>query len=162
MKNLSSLDPTLMLCRVLILASIITFNACGNDDSTKNSTADADYTMLWTDVFATRCGSCHGAGNTDTLGGPDMKTQDSFHSGMVSKKGSDYPDWDTFQTNRADCLNVPFISPGNPSQSLVVAIFDSTVTPCTVKSHTEPPQSIAITSTQLTTLKNWITNGANR
>jgi len=162
MKNLSSLVPIRMLCRVLILASIITFNACGNDDSTKTSTADADYTMLWNDVFATRCGSCHGAGNTDTLGGPDMRTQDSFHSGMVSKKGGDYPDWDTFQTNRADCLNVPFISPGNPSQSLVVAIFDSTVTPCTVKSHTEPPQSIALAGTQLTTLKNWITNGANR
>jgi hypothetical protein len=151
-----------MLCRVLILASIITFTACGNDDSTKTSTADADYKMLWTDVFATRCGSCHGADNTDTLGGPDMRTQDSFHSGMVRKKGSDYPDWRTFQTNRVDCLNVPFISPGNPTQSLVVAIFDSTVTPCTVTSHTEPPQSINITSTQLTTLKNWITNGANR
>ena len=162
MKNLSSLVPTRMLCRVLSLASIITLNACGNDDSSTTSAGDADYTLLWTDVFATRCGSCHGAGNTDTLSGPDMRTQDSFHSGMVSKKGTDYPDWDTFQTNRADCLNVPFISPANPSQSLVVAIFDSTVTPCTVKSHTEPPQSIAITSTQLTTLKNWITNGANR
>lgn len=162
MKNLSSTVSTPVFYRLLILASIFTFNACGNDDSANTSTGDADFNLLWSDVFATRCGSCHGAGNTDTMGGPDMRTQDSFHSGMVSKKGTDYPDWDTFQTNRADCLNVPFISPGSPSQSLVVAIFDSTVTPCNVKSHTEPPQSIDLTSTQLTTLKNWITNGANR
>ena len=162
MKTLPSVAPTNLLYRVLALVAIIALNACGNDDSSKTSTGDADYATLWTDVFSTRCGSCHGASNTDTLGGPDMRTQDAFHSGMVGKKGSDYPDWDTFQNNRADCMNVPFISAGNPSQSLLVAIFDNSVAPCTVKNHTEPPQSIALTSAQLTTLKTWITNGASR
>jgi hypothetical protein len=162
MKNLPSVVPPQSIYRLLALFAVLALNACGNDDSSKTSTGDANYNQLWTDVFSTRCGSCHGASNTDTLGGPDMRTQDAFHSGMVGKKGSDYPDWDTFQTNRADCLDVPFISAGNPSQSLLVAIFDNSVAPCNVKSHTEPPQSIALTSTQLATLKNWITNGAAR
>lgn len=138
--------------------------SCGKEEEKKKEPeTDATFAGLWNDVFANRCGTCHGVtSNTDTLGGPDMRTQDAFHAGMVNKKGADYPNWDTFQTNRVDCLAIPFINPGNPNQSLLVAIFDSTVKPCTIKSHTEPPQSISMSAAQLASLKSWITSSAPR
>jgi len=150
-----------LLCfAISISANLI---SCGSSNDSKGTSSDANFQSLWTNTFEPRCGTCHGvSSNIDTVGGPDMRTQDAFHSGLVSKKGSDYPNWETFQNLRADCLNYAFVSPGNPSQSLLVAIFDSSVTPCTVKNHGEPPQSTSITSDQLTLLKTWITNGAAR
>lgn len=138
--------------------------SCGKDEEKKKTPAtDAVFAGLWNDVFANRCGSCHGVSNNDlTAGGPDMRTQDAFYAGMVNKKGSDYPNWETLQGNREDCLPVAFIAPGNPSQSMLVAIFDSSVTPCTVKNHTTPDQSINISAAQIESLKSWITNGAPR
>lgn len=150
------------LRRGLALACLLTFVACGNDDSEKSSGGTSEYTALWNDVFSVRCGSCHGVAAIGTQGGPDMRTKDAFYDGMFNKKGSDYPNWDTFQNNRENCNPVAFISPGKPSESMLVAIFDSSVTPCTVINHKEPDQSIPLTSAQLTSLKTWITNGATR
>jgi mono/diheme cytochrome c family protein len=128
MKALWAGQNLITLMRLLAAVYLVTLTACGKDDEKTEPETNAQFNSLWSDVFATRCGSCHGVSNTDTLNGPDMRTQDAFHSGLVNKKGTDYPDWDTFQTNRVDCLNIPFISPGNPSQSLIVAIFDDSVT----------------------------------
>jgi hypothetical protein len=161
LSNSVSQTLRILTCIVLVMTTV---TSCGKEDEKKKEPeTDAAFAGLWNDVFANRCGTCHGVtSNTDTLGGPDMRTQDAFHAGMVNKKGSDYPNWDTFQTNRVDCLAIPFITPGNPNQSLLVAIFDSTVKPCTIKSHTEPPQSISMSAAQLASLKSWITSGAPR
>lgn len=140
--------------------------SCGKEDEKKKEPeTDATFAGLWNDVFANRCGTCHGvSSNIDTAGGPDMRTQDALHAGMLNKKGTDYPNWDTFQTNRGACVDVPFINPGNPNQSLLVAIFDSSVKPCSTNLliHTEPPQSIPMSAAQLASLKSWITSGAPR
>lgn len=138
-------------------------SGCGNKDDKTGASGDAEanYTSLWTNVFADRCGTCHGVDtNSNTLKGPDMRTKEVFYSQLVGKKGSDYNGWDTFQTNRVDCLGSYFIESGAASKSLVVAVLDSSVAPCTVKSHLEPPQSISISATSLANLKTWIDKGA--
>lgn len=123
------------------------------------------YDRLWNDVL-NRCGACHGAGTSGTDGGPDMTTQDLFHSESVGKTGNDYPDWRTFHTNRPECADIPFIDPGNAANSLVVAVLDDSVAagldPCVVKDHTEPPENIAVTAGTLSELEAWIDDGAPR
>lgn len=154
-----------LFCRLTLLSAIFLLSACGDDkkDEKTSTDASASFDSLWSVVFENRCGTCHGVQtNSDTLGGPDMASKDAMHTNLVSKSGADYPDWDTFQINRADCQGYSFIKPGNASESLIVAIFDSSVTPCTVKSHTQAPQNIAISATSLESLKSWINGGAVR
>jgi hypothetical protein len=153
---------SIKIVRHFCLASVVLLSACSQEDKAKTTT-EATYDSLWTNVFADHCGSCHGVmTNSNTLGGPDMRTKDAFYANMINKKGTDYPEWDTFQTNRSDCMSFPFISAGLPERSLIVAIFDPSSAPCTVKSHRESPQSISLSSDDLASLKTWITNGASK
>ena len=89
-----------------------------------------------------------------------MRTKDAFYSQLVSKERLNYPVWDSLQTNRADCLSYGFITPGDASKSLVVAVLDPSASPGTVKSHLTPPQSLSISAKSLESLKTWINNGA--
>jgi hypothetical protein len=155
------------IIRHFCLASFVLVSACSKEDekttTTTTTTTEATYDSLWNNVFADRCGTCHGVTTkSETFGGPDMRTKDSFYANMINKKGTDYPEWDTFQNNRADCLSFSFIAPGLPGKSLLVAVFDPASAPCTVKSHTESPQSIPLSSEDLASLKTWITNGASK
>ena len=134
-------------------------------DTSQATVATASFDALWTTVFAPQCGACHGAGtNSGTLGGPDLRTADAFFSGIVGKKGTDYADWDTLQKNREGCLDYELIKAGSASQSVVVAVLDSSVSlaGCTIKSHRDAPQSVCITASNLTKLKEWIDAGATR
>ncbi|MBC7660045.1 MAG: hypothetical protein H7249_10080 [Chitinophagaceae bacterium] len=134
--------------------------------SSQATVASASYNELWTTVFAPQCGACHGPGtNSGTVGGPDMRTADTFYTGLVGKKGSDYSTWSTFAKNRESCLGLNLIATGAPEQSLVVGVLASTTTlpgDCTVKSHIDVPQSVCITAPNLAKLKEWITAGASR
>jgi hypothetical protein len=149
-----------ILCCCLLMGVL----SCGKKDATTDyNDADANFESLWTNVFSDRCGTCHGVtSNSNTLGGPDMRSKESFYTNLVNKTGADYPNWDALQINRADCLSYAFIKPGQAQQSLVVAVFDSSVAPCIVKSHLTPPQSLGISAGSLTSLKSWISNGAGR
>ncbi|RZA17641.1 MAG: hypothetical protein EOP10_22360 [Proteobacteria bacterium] len=138
----------------------------GTCASSQATVASATFNELWTNVFSNQCGSCHGvATDSTTLGGPDMRSANAFYSGLVGKKGSDYPNWDTYQDNRPGCLNSQFIQSGNANQSLITAILDTSVsiTGCTVKFHrNEAPQNVCITDANLVKLKEWINAGAAR
>jgi len=151
------------IIRHFCLASFVLVSACSHEDEKTKTTTEATYDSLWNNVFADRCGTCHGVTTkSETLGGPDMRTKDAFYANLVNKKGNDYPDWYTFQSIRSDCLSYSFIAPGLPAKSLIVAVFDPASAPCTVKSHTESPQSIPLSSEDLASLKTWITNGASK
>lgn len=137
----------------------------GSCDSSQKAVTTASFDELYTKVFEPQCGACHGPGtDSGTTGGPDMRTASSFYDGLVDKKGSDSEEWDTLQKNRADCLGYDFINKGSASQSLVIAVLDSSVTlaGCTVKYHREAPQSVCITAGNLSKLKEWIDAGASR
>lgn len=139
-------------------------SACGPKEETA-AVGNAAFDALWTNVFADSCGTCHGvSSNTGTLGGPDLRTKATFHSNFVSKKPSDYPDWTTFKSTKVACAEISFVSPSNSAKSLLVAVFDSTVgdtlSPCQVKSHLTPDQSITISDAEVTNLKSWIDSGA--
>lgn len=136
-------------------------------DASQAAVSSATYDELWTKVFSTQCGACHGnEAYSATVGGPDLRTQDSFHDALVGKTGSVYDDWDTFQKNRgADCNATSFIAAGSAATSMVVAVLDPTtkITGCDpLKSHLEAPQNICITSGNLAKLKEWINAGASK
>lgn len=137
----------------------------GSCDSSQKAVATASFAELYTNVFGPQCGACHGAGtNTGTAGGPNMKTADSFYAEVVGKKGTDYPDWDTYQKNREGCLTYDLINKGSAAQSVVTSILDSSVSlsGCTVKYHRDSPQSVCITAGNLSKLKEWMNAGASR
>lgn len=126
---------------------------------------DTPYGELWSELF-NRCGACHGVSSAGTEGGPDLTTLDATHRNLVGKRGNDYPDWDTFFNNRPDCETIPFIAPGNPNNSLVVAILDDTVAdglaPCVPSDHTGPPMRISASAETMSKLRDWISDGAPR
>lgn len=140
--------------------SAATSNSC---DTSQASVAAATYSELWDNVFKSQCGSCHGPGtDTKTVGGPDMRTKDKFHSELVEKTGNDYPEWDTYQKNRADCLDFNFIKSGSSKDSVVTAVLDDSIklSGCTIKSHIDAPQSVCLTASNKSKLKEWIDDGA--
>jgi hypothetical protein len=135
--------------------------SCGTDEEPTESGQGAAFDQLWSGVF-NRCGSCHGSDASGTEGGPDLSDKSTFTAMLLGKTGEDYPEWTTFAVNQENCLDKSFISSGRSSQSLIVAIFDSDVASsmgCDVKDHTEPSQSISISSSQLQALKDWIDEG---
>lgn len=161
-RNLPS-SPQLYLG--LILLSMTILQSCGGS-STKSASTETNFDKLHANVFK-HCKGCHGTGASDTAGGPDLRTQDKVHSNLVGKTvEGDYPDWETFAVNRADCMSIPLIDPKNSANSLVVAIFDDKVaadlSPCTVKSHVDDPQGIKISAANLSLLKTWIDDGAEK
>jgi hypothetical protein len=143
-----------------LMLALIQLSSCGSKDTT--ATTASAYDTLWTNVFDGKCKDCHGVtNNTKTFGGPDMRTKDTFYSNLVAKKGSDYPDWDTFQSVRSSCNTASFIAKGDATNSLVATIFqDSPTVPCVVKSHMTPEQSLTISADNLASLKSWINSGA--
>lgn len=146
------------LCALMALVLVV---GCGTDTKEDATTSASTYDKLWDSTFS-RCGSCHGAGSSDTLGGPDLGSKSTFRDALVGKKGSDYPDWQTFQVNRESCLAISFIAASDSARSLVVAIFDSAVASalCEVKAHDQAPQSVTMSDSTLATLKQWIDEGA--
>lgn len=133
--------------------------ACGSDE---DSVANSDYDKLWSGLFE-GCGSCHGAANADTDGGPDLSVKANFIAALSGKKGSDFPSWDTFNANREDCLNESFLTPGDASSSMIVAVLSSAKASgvkCSVKDHTTTPQLINVSSDVLDDLVKWIDAGA--
>jgi hypothetical protein len=141
--------------------------ACGEDKKEAEVVvASPDFNSLWTTMFENRCSSCHApaAGNLQTKGGPDLSTQDKFYAALVDKKGSDYDTWETFQRNRADCASVSFISSGDASNSMVVAVLDSSVSPCRVLNHISAGHitKTVASDANLAALKEWINAGAKR
>jgi hypothetical protein len=156
----------------LSLVFVLGLSACGSDKKEEDTSpcasanaivADASYASLWANVFSGRCGTCHGAAATGTLGGPDMRTKDAFYAQVVGKTINDYPDWDQAQVTKVGCLDTPLIKAGKSSESLVVAVLDASAVTigCTVQPHREqPPQNICISNGSLAALKKWIDNGA--
>lgn len=155
----------------LSLIFALGLSACGSDKKEEDTSpcasanaivADATYASLWANVFSGRCGSCHGVAATGTVGGPDMRTRDTFYAQLFGKTINDYQDWDQAQITVKDCLTTPLINAGKSSESLVVAVLDPTVLAnCGVKPHREqPPQNICISNGSLAALKKWIDNGA--
>lgn len=148
----------------LILSSLLAFtcmNSCGTDEEITESANGAAFNQLWSGVFS-RCGSCHGRDMSGTEGGPDLTDRSTFTEMLLGKTGADYPDWTTFAVNREDCMDISFIKSGASTQSLLVAILDSSVAEnigCDVKDHTEIPQSISISTSLLDTLKDWVDEG---
>lgn len=137
----------------------------GSCESSQATVATASFNELWTNVFSKQCTGCHGiATDSTTVGGPNMQTADAFYNGMVGKRGTDYPQWRTFQDNRPGCVNTQFIQSGNANQSMITAILDSSVSisGCTVKYHGDAPQNVCITAGNLAKMKEWITAGAAR
>ena len=140
------------------------------DDSTPCAsanavTAEATFDSLWTNVFSSRCGSCHGVStNSDTLGGPDLRTKDAFHASLVGLTLANYDNWETAQQTLGGTCTAKFIAAGSAKDSLVVAILDESVSisGCKVKNHLIDPQSICISSGSLANLKKWIDNGASK
>ncbi len=147
------------------ISIVIQFSACGAKDAEKTASSNGAFDLLWTNVFADSCGTCHGVeSNSNTAGGPDLRTKATFHSNLVNKKPSDYADWTIFKSTKVACAAISFVNPAASTQSLLVAIFDSTVSedlaPCQVKSHLTPDQNITISADNLTSLKSWIDAGA--
>jgi cytochrome c553 len=147
------------------LSVVVQFSGCGSKDAEKNAASNAEFDALWTNVFADSCGTCHGvATNSNTAGGPDLRTKATFHSNLVSKKPSDYAEWAIFKSTKVACASTSFVAPAASAKSLLVAIFDATVSaalsPCQVKSHLTPDQNITISDANLTSLKSWIDAGA--
>jgi cytochrome c5 len=137
-------------------------NSC---ESSQAAVTAATFNELYTKVLGSQCAACHGPGNdSGTAGGPDMRTADKFYEQVVGKKGSDYPDWDTFQKNREGCLAYDLINKGSAAESVLVSVLDRSVKPsgCDVKVHLDVPQSVCITTGNLAKLKEWINAGAPR
>ncbi len=137
----------------------------GTCESSQTAVTTASFDQLWTHVFSKQCTACHGvASDTQTANGPDMQTADAFYTSLVGKKGTDYPNWRTFQDNRERCESSSFIQSGNANLSMVTAVLDSSVTlgECRVKYHVESPQNVCITAGNLAKLKEWINAGAAR
>lgn len=146
-------------------SEVATTPGAGSCESSQKAVATASFTELYTNVFGPQCGACHGvATNSETIGGPDMRTAETFYAGVVGKKGSDYTDWDTYQKNREGCLAYDLINKGSAGQSVVTAVLDSSVslTGCTVKYHRDSPQSSCITAGNLAKMKEWMNAGAPR
>lgn len=155
----------------LTLVFILGLSSCGSDKKEEDTSpcaatnaivAEANYASLWANVFSGRCGTCHGAQATGTLGGPDMRTKEAFYEQLVGKTINSYPNWDQAQDTKVGCLDVPLINAGNSAASLVVAVLDPSLSVgCTVQPHREqPPQNICISNGSLAALKKWIDNGA--
>jgi hypothetical protein len=139
--------------------------SCSSEDKSETAATLAPYDDLWTNVFSKQCGTCHGPGtDSKTAGGPDLRTSEKFYEQLVGKTGDDYPDWDTYQKNRADCLSFNFIKASSAAESVVMAILDTSVSldGCTIKSHLDAPQSVSISDAYKTKLKTWINDGAKK
>lgn len=65
------------------------------------------------------CSTCHGPGG-DAEDGPDMSTAASFRSSMVNRSYDDYDDWFPI-TRQCSNAGLPYISPGSPDNSAVLA-----------------------------------------
>lgn len=162
----------------LLFASSLVLLSCSQDDKKSEAAdspcaaenvivADASYNSLWSNVFSSRCGVCHGvAGNKGTENGPDLRSKDSFRLALVGKTiKDDYADWSFVQDTRTECLDIPLIKANSSGESLVVAVLDpasASALPngCRVKNHLETPQSVCLSKGSLASLKKWIDNGA--
>ncbi len=148
-----------------VLLSVVWLNACGTEtkETAANGTATADYASLWTQVFS-RCGGCHGvSSNTETEGGPDLRTQAGAYSALVGVKGSAYSSWTTFQRLRSECAGKAFIQAGSAKDSMVVAVLDSSVSlgSCAVVNH-QATGKVNVSAANLAVLKQWIDAGAKQ
>lgn len=152
-----------LLLSGLLGASLFGLVSCGKEEDEEASVPlAATYDSLWANLFGGRCGTCHAPGkDSGTDGGPDLSTKDGFYAALVGKKGSDYPDWETFSNNRKDCLTFQFIKPNDAANSLVPAVLDTSAAPCTVLDHQETGR-VTTTSEIVTLLKEWINKGASR
>ncbi len=146
----------------VISISFLFLIGCGDEKKTAEvTTATADYASLWTNVFAT-CGGCHGVtSNSETLGGPDLRTKDGAYQALVGVKGSTYSAWDTFVKNRKACSAESFIAAGSAATSLVVAVLDSSLDlgDCVVVNHVDT-RKVNVSAANLAVLKQWINAGA--
>lgn len=148
----------------MLAASLFGLVSCGKEDEDETASVPlaATYESLWSNLFSGRCNTCHAPGkNLETANGPDMSTKDSFYAALVNKKGSDYPQWETFSNNRESCASFNFIKPNDAAGSMVVGVLDIDNAPCTVLDHQETGK-VSTTSEIVTLLKDWINKGAAR
>ena len=88
-------------------------------DSEDDATIEPTLSSLWEAELQNCAFACHEPTGTQALG-PDLSTQDQFHANLVGKTvNADYPDWRA--TRGGDCNDIPFIQPGEPSQSTALA-----------------------------------------
>lgn len=139
---------------------------CGGDDSSTDGGAQTKFERIYTGLLD-GCGDCHSVNPTDSLlvGAPPMDSRNDFIN-LVNQTGADFPNWVHFQGTKANCLDIPFIKPGDSGESLLVAIFDSAVRadmdPCIPSNHIGPPYLQTRATNMLPLLKEWINEGARR
>ncbi len=114
------LNPRPCLAGIVTVSLLI--GGC-DDNATNGNQPQPTLTSLWEAKFSGCALSCHEPDGVVPFG-PDLSTKAQFRDNTVDKSiAVDYPNWLISNGGNygGDCANIPFIKPGDPSASTVLA-----------------------------------------
>ena len=143
---------------LLVLALLALFAGCSDDDEKQGSDSqhpEGSLAKLFEHPVIQGCGSCHGPQGLESAG-PNLTTKASFHTSLVGKNRTNYPNW---LATAQECAGKYVVANSVKDSSLLSIVSNQNGATCAAYTiHTV--QGGLISGAALSDFIKWVENGA--